>query len=103
MSCSQELLDMHDELARFGVSEIDWRLANFLSAPPSPPGLPSLPSPIHGHAYTIRMFDFEFTKRANLRVDSLNRQAKLEIQHLLEVIASTPASREVHLPSVKWN
>ena len=78
MSCSQELLDMHDELARFGVSEIDWRLANFLSAPPSPPGLPSLPSPIHGHAYTIRMFDFEFTKRANLRVDSLNRQAKLE-------------------------
>ena len=103
MSCSQELLDMHDELARFGVSGIDWRLSNFLSAPPSPPGLPSLPSPIHGHAYTIRMFDFEFTKRANLRVDSLNRQAKLEIQHLLEVIASTPASHEVHLPSVKWN
>ena len=103
MSCSQELLDMHDELARFGVSEIDWRLANLLSAPTSPPGLPSLPSPIHSHAYTIRMFDFEFTKRANLCVESLDRQAKLDIQDLLEEIAETPAYCEVHLPSVKWN
>ena len=93
---------MHDELARFGMADIDWRLANFLCAPPSPPGLSSLSSPNHDHTYTIRMFDFEFSRRTNLSAKALNEEAERHLDELLNTIAWLPASRSHHLPSVWW-
>ncbi|TFK83176.1 hypothetical protein K466DRAFT_603083 [Polyporus arcularius HHB13444] len=89
----RDLVDMHDELARFGIECIDWRLGNLLSAPPSPPGLPGLPSPNHDHLYSIRIFDFEFSIRTNTPHDALNAEAKVHVDNLVYEIAYHQAPR----------
>ncbi|RDX52605.1 hypothetical protein OH76DRAFT_1480706 [Lentinus brumalis] len=96
------LRDHRDELARLGVTSIDWRLGNLLSAPPSPPGLPGIPSPNHDHLYSIRLFDFEFAVRANIAPRLLNSKGKVRVDNLVYDITYLPSSHRHHLASVWW-
>ncbi|KAI0717911.1 hypothetical protein C8T65DRAFT_640357 [Cerioporus squamosus] len=99
----RDLFDIHDELARFGVTHNDWRLGNFLSAPPSPPGLPGLPSPNHDHLYSVRLFDFELAIRTNASPSLLHSEMEAAVENMVEDIAYRPASRPTHLPTVRWS
>lgn len=63
---SDEIESLHSELATLGVVLwCDIRRENVLRAPASPPGLPSLPSPLHKREYTLRLIDFEFAVKTN--------------------------------------
>lgn len=63
---SAEIESLHSELAALGVVRWhDVRRENLLRAPASPPGLPSLPSPLHKREYNLRLIDFEFAAKTN--------------------------------------
>lgn len=56
---------MHYDLADLWVDYMDWHKGNLAYAPPSPPGLPSVPSPFRHRTYTLRMIDFESAEIKN--------------------------------------
>ena len=65
-------MDAHEELIRLlGIRYDDWRPNNYLLAPRSPPGLPSLASPLHKRTYRLRVIDFEHAERSNLHPDHI--------------------------------
>ena len=62
----QSLYSMDQELLDYGVSFVDWRRPNVVYAPKSPPGLPSLPSPLLGRVFKYRLIDLEDAVVTNL-------------------------------------
>ena len=62
----QSLYDIDKELLDYGVSFVDWRRPNVVYAPKSPPGLPSLPSPLLDRVFKYRLIDLEDAVVTNL-------------------------------------
>lgn len=58
---------------------MDIRYDNILQAPLSPPGLPSLPSPITQRTYGWRLIDFEMAFKVNHSVHMLCSDAEDEL------------------------
>lgn len=65
---------------------MDVRYDNILQAPLSPPGLPSLPSPITQRAYGWRLVDFEMAYKINHSVYRLSTQAECQLVMLWEEV-----------------
>ncbi len=74
---------MDKELCDYGVFLGDWRYANIVYAPKSPPGLPSLPSPLHKRVFKYRFIDLEDAVLTNVSPKHAYRQDKVRINWIL--------------------
>lgn len=62
--CRQDVKDIYNDVASLGITlASDVRSNNILAAPPSPPGLPSIPSPFTQRTYAWRLVDFELARK----------------------------------------
>ncbi|KII84862.1 hypothetical protein PLICRDRAFT_344255 [Plicaturopsis crispa FD-325 SS-3] len=59
----EDMYDMYSDMAELGINHNDIRWQNFLRAPASPPGLPSLPSPYKHRTYAWRAIDFDNSEK----------------------------------------
>jgi hypothetical protein len=66
-SFRKDVHEIYDDFARMFVYPDDIRYANILSAPPSPPGLPGLVCPFHGHVHEWRVIDLERAVETNIK------------------------------------
>ncbi|KAI0760790.1 hypothetical protein C8Q74DRAFT_1298970 [Fomes fomentarius] len=77
------LYDMDKELYDYGVFFGDWRYANIVYAPKSPPGLPSLPSPLLNRVFKYRLIDLEDAVLTNVSPKYGHRVDKDRINWIL--------------------
>ncbi|KAI0743055.1 hypothetical protein C8Q80DRAFT_950714 [Daedaleopsis nitida] len=84
-----EMNNIRIELAEQHVVYNDWRAANLMRAPESPPGLPSKPSPYSGRVYQLRYIDFEHAMVTNMKPELLELTARDCIVDLLNSIQHT--------------
>ncbi|KAI0760805.1 hypothetical protein C8Q74DRAFT_1372599 [Fomes fomentarius] len=77
------LYDMDKELFNYGVYFGDWRYDNVVYAPKSPPGLPSLPSPLLNRVFKYRLIDLEDAVVTNIKAKLGHRQDKDRINWIL--------------------
>ncbi|KII84864.1 hypothetical protein PLICRDRAFT_179194 [Plicaturopsis crispa FD-325 SS-3] len=66
----EDMKNIYDDMAELGIFHRDIRWANFLRAPASPPGLPSLPSPFQHRTYTWRVIDFDNSEKNNDEIET---------------------------------
>lgn len=74
---------MDKELCDYGVFLGDWRYANIVYAPKSPPGLPSLPSPLFSRVFKYRLIDLEDAVVTNIKPKLGHEQDKGRIDWIL--------------------
>ncbi|KII84884.1 hypothetical protein PLICRDRAFT_179212 [Plicaturopsis crispa FD-325 SS-3] len=61
----EDMADIYHDMAELGIYHRDIRWQNFLRAPSSSTGLPSLPSPYTNRAYGWRVIDFDNSEKNN--------------------------------------
>ena len=74
---------MDRELLDYGVSFGDWRYPNVMYAPKSPPGLPSLPSPLLKRVFKYRLIDLEDAAVTNVNPKYGHRLHKRMVDKIL--------------------
>ncbi|KZV88094.1 hypothetical protein EXIGLDRAFT_839519 [Exidia glandulosa HHB12029] len=80
----QDMLHAYDEFARLSVNLCrDIRANNIRMSPQSPPGSPSLASPLTGRTHNIRIIDLELTLKTSFTDGAILRSCKSYIRMLV--------------------
>ncbi|KAF7791792.1 hypothetical protein EIP86_002816 [Pleurotus ostreatoroseus] len=79
----EEIYALYDELAQCHIDPVNYSWGNIMRALPSPPGLPSRPSPRTGRVYEWRLIDFNRAKRSNMTAEDLCIQNESWMEDIL--------------------